>query len=419
MTSVEQSGCQNDMIRFPTAGSSFEWHFHPEKGFPMARRYWCCLVLMTIVTHAGIPITFVSRVCAAPAKEAAEEGPRRRPQLQIFNGTDEPVEVFWKESPTQRVSNGTLEPGENTIITTTIGHQFVIVNQEDDSEWEVTCELPIQAFRVGGLPAIYTQTADAAGFPIVASAKVNPYALKEAVYIVNKMLAQRPDVRTAMIKSGARLCIMAHNEFTCDLPEWEWLAEVPEPGFEKVPPRDYHAVRARGMGGSETDPYCSCAEENLLAFKGDPYSSENILIHELAHNIHLRGMNNVDPTFDRRLKAAYKAAKKEGLWEGKYASTNHHEYFAEGVQSWFDDNRENDDDHNHVNTRAELVEYDPRLADLCKEVFGDTVFKYTKPTTRLTGHLKGYDPEKSPKFAFPKRLRAVEKLIDAAAEDRE
>ena len=34
-------------------------------------------------------------------------------------------------------------------------------------------------------------------------------------------------------------------------------------------------------------------------------STENILIHEFAHNIHLRGMVNVDETFDRRLKDAY------------------------------------------------------------------------------------------------------------------
>jgi hypothetical protein len=61
-------------------------------------------------------------------------------------------------------------------------------------------------------------------------------------------------------------------------------------------------------------------------------------------------MVNVDPTFDPRLKAAYDSAMKAGLWRGKYAGTNHHEYWAEGVQSWFDDNRENDHDHNHVNT---------------------------------------------------------------------
>jgi len=52
------------------------------------------------------------------------------------------------------------------------------------------------------------------------------------------------------------------------------------------------------MGGSKTDPYCSCGEENLLGFAGDPYAAENILIHEFAHNIHLRGMVNVDATFD-------------------------------------------------------------------------------------------------------------------------
>ena len=51
---------------------------------------------------------------------------------------------------------------------------------------------------------------------------------------------------------------------------------------------------------------------------------------------------------------------EEGLWKGKYAATNFHEYWAEGVQSWFDTNRENDHDHNHVNTREELKDVRPR-----------------------------------------------------------
>ncbi len=49
------------------------------------------------------------------------------------------------------------------------------------------------------------------------------------------------------------------------------------------------------------------AEENLLGYEGDPYAKECILIHEFATNIHLRGLNNVDPTFDRRCKEAYAA----------------------------------------------------------------------------------------------------------------
>jgi hypothetical protein len=341
-----------------------------------------------------------------------------RPKLQIINGTDSPVDVFWLKTPEERVSNGSVEPGKSEVITTTLGHRFAIVSRMDKSESVVTSEVPVQAFRFGGVPKFYTQQASAEGLPIVASAQVSPFALQEAVYIINRMLAKRPDVRTAMVKSGSRLCILAHNEFTTDQPEWKWLADEPEPGFETIPARDYRDARARGMGGSHTDPYCSCAEENLLAYEGDPYSTENILIHELAHNIHLRGMSNVDPMFDSRVQAAYDAAMIEGLWKGKYASVNHHEYFAEGVQSWFDDNRENDHDHNHVNTRVELLAYDPRLAALCKEVFGDTEFRYTKPTTRLSGHLAGYDPAKSPKFVWPERLHDVKIKIRAAAQRR-
>ncbi len=159
-----------------------------------------------------------------------------------------------------------------------------------------------------------------------------------------------------------------------------------------------------GLGGSEHDPYCSCGEENLLGYPGDPYAAENILIHEFAHNIHLRGMSNVDPSFDGRVAAAYDAAMKAGLWKGKYASVNHHEYFAEGVQSWFDNNRKNDHDHNHVNTRSFCSNTTLRLAALCREVFGDTLIRYTKPATRLRDHLAGYDPSKAPRFTWPDRL---------------
>ncbi len=256
-------------------------------------------------------------------------------------------------------------------------------------------------------PAFYKKYIDADGYPIVASEKVDDYALKEAAFLVNLMLARRPDVRAAMVKSGSRMSIIAHNEFTTDQPEWAWMK-----------PKNFWDARARGMGGSPTDPFCSTGEENLLAYPGDPYAAESILIHEFAHNIHLRGMVNVDPTFDPRVKAIYDSAMKAGLWKGKYAAVNHHEYFAEGVQSWFDNNRVNDHDHNHVNTRALLLEYDPGLAALCREVFGDTVLKYTKPATRLHGHLEGYDPATAPKFVWPERLTRVKAEIRQKAQAR-
>ncbi len=269
------------------------------------------------------------------------------------------------------------------------------------------------------IPNVYTKYISAHGYPIVATAKTSDYALKEAAYLADLMLAKRPEVREAMIKSGSRMCIMAWNEFTTDLPEFEHLGMIPMPEFPGISGKDFWDARARGLGGSEQDPLCSCAEENILAYPGDPYAAECIVIHEFAHNIHLRGLVRVDPTFDTRLKETFKKAMEAGLWKGKYAATNHHEYFAEGVQSWFDNNRENDHDHNHVNTRAELLEYDPGLAAICREVFGDTELKYTKPTTRLTGHMAGYDPEKAPTFVWPDRLKKAKDLIRKSAEARD
>lgn len=338
--------------------------------------------------------------------------------LQIINGTEKSVEIYWLKSDSERISNGSVEPGKNRSITTTLGHRFEVVSSIDQLTEVITSEVPNQAFRVGGVPDFYTQRIEANGFPIVASASVNPYALKEAAAIIDGMLGQRPDVREAMIKSGSRLCILACGEFTTEQPEWQWLANQKRKEFPGVSAKDFYDARARGMGGSQTDPFCSCGEENLLAYPGDPYSTENILIHELAHNIHLRGMVNVDRSFDSRVRAAYEQAKEAELWKGKYASVNHHEYFAEGVQSWFDNNRENDHDHNHVNTRSELIEYDPRLASLCREVFGDTEFRYTKPQNRLHGHLEGYDPARAPTFQWPDRLKEAQAQILKDAQNR-
>jgi len=356
-----------------------------------------------------------------------------RPRLQIFNGSQQPLDIFWLKSRFERIPRGSVAPGENTILITTQGHRFLMVGKENHAEETVTSTLRVQAFvfqpeaksaprtpREGQvipppaaqkIPKFYSKFISAKGFPIVASKTVSDYALKEAAFLVNLMLAKRPDVRDALIRSGSRMCLLGWNEFTTDLPEFAFLSRNAMAEYPNISPKDFWDARARGTGGSETDPYCSSAEENLLGYPGDPYAAECILIHEFAHCIHLRGMVNVDPTFDGRLKATYDAAMKAGLWKGKYASVNHHEYFAEGVQSWFDNNRVNDHDHNHVNNRALLIEYDPDLAALCREVFGETMLKYTKPATRLTGHMANYEPSQAPTFVWQERLMRVRAAI--------
>ena len=362
---------------------------------------------------------------ALPAVSGAADAPERpRPKLQIINGSSQAVDIFWLKSGAERVPNGSVAPGKDALITTTLGHRFEVVGRDDKTTAAVTSVVPVQGFRFDpkgrdGVPSFYTQSVSANGFPIVASANVNPYALKEAAFLVNQMLAKRPEVREAMVKSGARLCIMASSEFTTDLPEFARLSEDKVPGFEGVSAKDYWDARARGLGGSETDPFCSVGEENLLGYPGDPFDKECILIHEFAHNIHLRGMVNVDPTFDARLRAAYDVAMQAGLWKGKYASVNHHEYFAVGAAAWYGHNRFNDFDHNHVHSRSQLIEYDPGLAAMCREVLGDATPQYTKPTTRLTDHMAGYDPAKAPTFVWPERLKRAQAEIHAKAEARD
>jgi hypothetical protein len=248
------------------------------------------------------------------------------------------------------------------------------------------------------LAPFYAKFVDAGGIPIVASDKVSDFAVLEARFLVLQLIGHRQDLLAAIAKHRVRVAVMAPTELTTNIPEHSDLT-----------PKDYWDKRARGLGATDVRPAVSCGEENLLGFPGDPYSTENILIHEFGHVIHQRGLNVVDPKFEGRLTAAFEAAKRAGLWRGKYAGSNPAEYWAEGVQSWFDTNRENDAEHNHVNTRVELKAYDQRLAALLADVFGDGEWRYAFPARRTPAspHLAGYDATKAPRFAWPDRLLAT------------
>lgn len=253
------------------------------------------------------------------------------------------------------------------------------------------------------LPLFYQQWIDVGGFPVVASEKVNPHAVQEAAWLIQHLIGHRPDILQALAKNNVRFSVMAYDEMTTQIPEHSDL----KPDF-------YWDRRARGLGATSARPSVSCGEENLLNYPGDPYITENILIHEFSHAIHQMGLSTIDPDFDKRLKALYEVAMKKGLWKGTYASTNKEEYWAEGTQSWFNANRENDAQHNHVSKREILKDYDPELATLLTEIYGDTDWRYTTALSRSDlPHLQRFNPDNSPKFEWPAELSSsYEQLFD-------
>jgi alpha-glucosidase len=223
---------------------------------------------------------------------------------------------------------------------------------------------PIGCEKVQSVPAslaissFYKKYLDANGLPIVSSANVNDMALVQASEIVTLMLSKRPDIAKYMVDKGCRVMVIGANEQVCDLPEYYRLCNSPDSIA-------YWNKRARGFGGSPEDDFsCSCGEENLLAFAGDRYVGENILVHEFAHIFHMVGAVGVNPNFDNELEALFQSAIQKGLWKNTYAITLKEEYFAEAVQSFFDCNRYAEPAngvHGNINRRAKLKVYDPEM----------------------------------------------------------
>jgi alpha-glucosidase len=206
------------------------------------------------------------------------------------------------------------------------------------------------------LDPYYTKYASAGGLPVVAPKHVNDRALQVAAWIVVNMTAERPELLEPLIELRVRVAIIPAADQVTDLPEYAPLRDR----------ADYWNKRARGLGATPDKPATSCGEENLLGLPGDRYRGECVLTHEFGHSIHELALRKLDPQFDSRLQEAHAGALKKKLWANTYSATDHKEYWAEGVQSYFDCNmpvRMPDGIHNGVWNNVRLKQYDPTLHD--------------------------------------------------------
>jgi hypothetical protein len=268
------------------------------------------------------------------------------------------------------------------------------------------------------LDPFYKQHLVAGGVLIVGSEKVTQYAMRETAYLAKKVLANRPDVLKKFGETRmAYVCVMAYSEMQNDLPECR--------GMEL-----WWNYRARGLAGRPV----SCGEENLLGYPGDPWAGENIFIHEFAHGFQ-DIIGSIDEDFSERYRTIYTKTKKSGHIRGYAMQNDSREFWAEGVQAWFNCNGTvrpkcgggqssfevvgpKGEHVCHIATREQLKTHLPEYAKLLDDSFRQNEWTYVPVAKRLDEpHLRGYDPAKAPTFRFqPEAIKAFEVFQRAEAE---
>jgi hypothetical protein len=219
----------------------------------------------------------------------------------------------------------------------------------------------------------YTKFSYAREFVVLGSKRVRDEALLRANDIVRKMFAYRHDVLKALIADGVRLVVLGRGEKLSDLPEFKDARD--EAGFDEVRFLDY----------TRRLKLLVVPEENVLGLPGEPFAGKCMVIHAFARALHeVAGLRPVDPDFDRRrgkqqyelrvkrldvtfdraLEKLHEAALKKGLWKGTAAARSRAEYWAAGVEAYFDAAGEGPAPHGAdrpVATREALKAYDPGL----------------------------------------------------------
>jgi hypothetical protein len=223
-------------------------------------------------------------------------------------------------------------------------------------------------------PNFYKKYLDVGGIAVMGSDKVADEAFYEARYLTSHVLANRKDILDAMAGRNTRLIIIAYEEEVSEVPEYYRA----DPAAAAQQNR-----RVRGYGGPTLTSF---GEENLLCFPGDRYSQESIMIHEFGHCID-GNLKRMDPNWSRDLTQVFQDARSRGLWDRTYSASNAAEYWAEGVQAYFDTCKRSrsgqpDGVHNQVGNREELKEYDPNLFNFIEKTIGHIEWRYTRYNVR-------------------------------------
>lgn len=225
----------------------------------------------------------------------------------------------------------------------------------------------------------YTKFTLAREFPVLGSKQVSDEALLKANDTIRKMFAYRHDILKALIADGLRLVVLGRQEKLSELPELkEAKAKV---DFDEVRYLEYTpAVKLLVV-----------PEENVLGLPEDTFAGKCLVVSVFAKALYqVTGLRPVDPDFDKqrnkqqyelrvkrldsdfdqKLGQIHEAAQGKNLWKGTPAGRSRTEYWAAGVEAYFDAAGPGLPPHNAdrpITTREALKAYDPDLYALVDE----------------------------------------------------
>jgi hypothetical protein len=230
----------------------------------------------------------------------------------------------------------------------------------------------------------YTKFTYAREFVVLGSKHVSDEALLQGNDTIRKMFAYRHDILKALIADGARLVVLGRHEKLSDLPEFQDARK--KAAFDEVRYADYAADQKLMV----------VPEENVLRLKGEPFAGQYLVVSVFAKALYrVAGMRPVqtsgttkgqkqqyelrvkrlDIEFDKRVGKLYEEAATKKLWRGTAAGRDKIEYWAAGVEAYFDAAGAGQPPSNAdrpITTRETLKVYDLALYNLVDETMAYT-----------------------------------------------